>query len=85
MCNSIFLGDKTIPKAKDGEEIEITIKGTYHTDPHGVRKLDVEEVDGDPVGEEADCGCGEDEMDLMNQTADDALQIFMIKTKKQKE
>lgn len=81
MCNSIFLGKKTIPAAKDGEEFELTVKGVYHTDEDGVRKLDVVEVDGDEVGEKADCGCGEHE-DLMEQDADDALRIFLIKTKK---
>lgn len=77
MCNSIFLGNKTLAKAKDGEEVEVTIKGVYRTED-GVRKLDVEEVDGDEVGEEANCGCGEH--DLMD--AEDAMRIFFIKTKK---
>lgn len=81
MCNSIFLGKKTIPEAEDGEEFEVTVKGVYHTDEDGVRKLDVMEVDGDEVGEEADCGCGEHE-DLMEQDSDDALRLFLIKTKK---
>lgn len=83
MCNSIFIGKKTIPKAKDGEEVEITIKGVYHTED-GVRKLDVTEVDGDSVmgPEKSDCGCPENHEDLMNQDSDDALRIFLIKTKK---
>lgn len=82
MCNSIFLGDDSIPKAKDDEEFEVTVKGVYHTDENGVRKLDVLEVDGKPVidpdDEESDCGCGDHE-DMMNQTSDDALKIFLIK------
>lgn len=86
MCNSIFINDKTLPKAKDGDEYEVSIKGVYRTDEDGVRKFDVTSVDGkDVVGpdeEESDCGCGEDHMDLMDQTSDDALRIFMIKTKK---
>lgn len=81
MCNSLFLGDKTIPKAKDGEEFDLRVKGVYHTED-GVRKLDVIEVDGDKVGEMGDCGCGEDHEDMMEQDADDALRIFFIKAKK---
>lgn len=87
MCNSIFLGEKTIPKAKDGEEFEVTVKGVYRTDEEGVRKLDVMTVDGrdvvDPDEAESDCGCGgEPEPDLMEQDAHDALRLFIIKTKK---
>lgn len=85
MCNSIFLGDSTIPEAKDDEEVEISIKGVYRTDENGVRKLDVLEVDGDPVTDpeedESDCGCGDHE-DMMNQDSDDALRIFLIKKQK---
>lgn len=84
MCNSIFIDKKTLPKAKDGEEFEVMIKGVYHTDEDGVRKLDVMEVDGkDVVGpeEKTKCGC-EDEMELMEQDSDDALRIFMIKANK---
>lgn len=87
MCNSIFINDKTIPKAKDGEEIEVTVKGTYHTED-GVRKLDIASVDGKevvpPEDYESDCGCGEDDMPLMEQDSGDALRIFMIKTNKGK-
>lgn len=79
MCNSIFIDDKTLPKAKEGDEYEITIKGVYRTDEDGVRKFDVESVDGrdvaDPDAGESDCGC----MD-----SNDALEIFMIETKKNK-
>lgn len=91
MCNSIFIDKKTLPKAKEGEEFEVTIKGVYHTDEDGVRKLDVTEVDGDEVvgPEEEDCGCSEGMdhkdrkyHDLMNQDPEDALRIFLIKTKK---
>lgn len=86
MCNSIFINDKTLPKAKDGDEYEVSIKGVYHTDEDGVRKFDVTSVDGkDVVGpeeEESDCGCGEDPMDLMHQDGPEALRIFMIKAKK---
>lgn len=78
MCNSIFIAKKTIPKAKDGEEFELTIKGVYTTED-GVRKLDVLEVDGDKVvdPEMSDCGCGEDH------NAEEALNIFLIKAKKE--
>lgn len=67
--------------------MEVTIKGVYRTDEDGVRKLDVTTVDGEEVGEmydkeESDCGCKDHPMDLMNQTADDALRLFIIKTKK---
>lgn len=84
MCNSIFIDKETLPKAKDGEEFELTVKGIYRTDENGVRKLDVEEIDGSPVAspddEESDCGC-DGEPDLMEQDADDALRIFLIKGK----
>lgn len=85
MCNSIFIDKKTLPKAKDGEEYEVTIKGVYHTDEDGIRKFDVSSVDGrDVVGpDESDCGC-EGDPELMDQTADDAMRIFFIKTKKDK-
>lgn len=90
MCNSIFIDKKTLPKAKDGEEVEVTIKGVYHTDEDGVRKLDVMEVDGNDVmgPEEEDCGCSgmnhKDRKyhDLMGQDSEDALRIFLIKTNK---
>lgn len=81
MCNSIFIDDKTLPKAKEGDEYEVTIKGVYRTDDDGVRKFDVSSVEGrdvaDPDDGESDCGCGE--MD-----SDDALEIFMIETKNKK-
>lgn len=79
MCNSIFLGAKTIPEAEDGEEVEITVKGVYHTDEDGVRKLDVISADGEDVGDPNECGCGEEHEDVMNQDSDDALRIFLIK------
>lgn len=87
MCNSIFINDKTLPKAKDGDEYEVSIKGVYRTDEDGVRKFDVTSVDGKavvgPDEEESDCGCGEDPMDLLDQDGPEALRIFMIKTKKE--
>lgn len=84
MCNSIFIDDKTLPKAKDGDEYEVTIKGVYRTDEDGVRKFDVESVEGrdvaDPDAEESDCGCaGDHDMD-----SNEALEIFMIETKNKK-
>lgn len=81
MCNSIFIDEKTLPKAKEGDEYEVTIKGVYHTED-GVRKFDVMQVDGKDVADPEECGCGEDHMNLLDQNADDALRIFMIKTKK---
>lgn len=82
MCNSIFIGKQTLPKAKDGEEFEMTIKGVYRTDEDGDRKLDVMEIDGDPVAEpvEAETPCSREE--LINQSSDDALQMFIVKTRK---
>lgn len=82
MCNSIFLSEKTIPKAKDGDVFELTIKGVYHTED-GVRKLDVSQVDGSPVGDPEECGCGEDHEELMNRDSDEALTMFFIKPKKE--
>lgn len=87
MCNSIFIDNKTIPKAKDGEEFELTVKGVYRTED-GVRKLDVMKIDGKdvipPHEGESDCGCGEDHEDLMNQDSGDALRLFIIKSNKPK-
>lgn len=77
MCNSIFLSDDTIPKAKDGEEVELTVKGIYHTDENGMRTLDVTEVDGNDVSDP-------DESDKYHQNSDDALRLFIIKTKTRK-
>lgn len=83
MCNSIFLGKKTIPEAVDGEDVEITVKGVYHTDEDGVRKLDIISVDGDEVEDPSECGCGEDhEEDVMDMNSEDALNIFLIKKRK---
>lgn len=83
MCNSIFLGDKTIPEAEDGEEIEIKVKGVYHTDEDGVRKLDIISAGGEEVNDPSECGCGEDhEEDMMNMDGEDALNIFLIKKRK---
>lgn len=86
MCNSIFINDKTLPKAKDGDEYEVSIKGVYRTDEDGVRKLDVTSVDGKAVvgahEDESDCGCGDDPMDILDQDGPEALRIFMIKAKK---
>lgn len=80
MCNSIFIDDKTLPKAKDGDEYEVTIKGVYRTDEDGTRKFDVESVDGrdvaDPDAEKSDCGCDMD--------SGEALEIYMIENKKNK-
>lgn len=85
MCNSIFIDKKTVPEAEDGEEFELPVKMVYRTDEDGVRKLDVVSVDGnkvvDPEESESDCGCSE-EPDLMDQDADDALRIFLIKKQK---
>ena len=87
MCNSIFIDKKTLPKAKDGEEYEVSIKGVYHTDEDGTRKFDVTSVDGedvvDPDAEESDCGC-DGKQDLMDQTSEDALRLFVIKMNKGK-
>lgn len=88
MCNSLFIGKDTIPDAEDGDEVEIKVKGVYHTDPDGVRKLDILSADGedvvDPDQAESDCGCSGDpvEENPMDQTADDALRIFILKKKK---
>lgn len=81
MCNSIFLGAKTIPDAEDGEEIEIKVKGVYHTDEDGVRKLDIISAGGEEVEDPSECGCGEEE-DPMDMDAHDALNIFLIKKRK---
>lgn len=86
MCNSIFLSDKTLPDAKDGENVSVTIKGVYRTDEDGIRKLDVTKVDGKDVGEmydkESECGCDHEMPEFMDHNADDALRLFIIKTKK---
>lgn len=84
MCNSIFIGKKTIPKAEDGEKIKVMIEGVYFTDDEGVRKLDVMKVDGEPVmdPDESRSLCKRAHQDFINQDSDDALRLFIIKTKK---
>lgn len=84
MCNSIFLGKKTLSKAKEGEEFEVTVKGVYTIDEDGDRKLDIMEVDGDEVADpmSTESECGAEHEDLMNQDGEDALRIFLIKSKK---
>lgn len=84
MCNSIFLNDGNLKGADDGEEFEVTVKGVYHTDEDGVRKLDVLEVDGKEVNDPEECGCGGDHEDKMNMDAHDALEVFLITNKKKK-
>lgn len=81
MCNSIFIDKKTLPKAKDGDEFEMTIKGIYRTDEDGERKLDVMEVDGNPVvdPEETESACSMAHDDLIN---NEPLQLFILKTRK---
>lgn len=84
MCNSIFLNDANLKGADDGEEFEVTVKGVYHTDEDGVRKLDVLEVDGKEVNDPEECGCGEEQEDKMEMDAVDALEVFLITNKKKK-
>lgn len=78
MCNSIFIDDKTLPKAKDGEEFEVTVKGVFRIDQDGDRKLDISSVEGnDVVGpdqNQSDCGCS-------GMDSNAALDIFLIKNK----
>lgn len=83
MCNSIFLNDKNLPRADDGDEATVTVKGIYHTDENGIRKLDVLEVDGKEVNDPEECGCGGDHGgEAMD--AHDALEVFLITNKKKK-
>lgn len=83
MCNSIFLNDGNLKDADDGDEFEVTVKGVYHTDEDGVRKLDVLEVDGKEVNDPEECGCAEDHEEEMNMDAHEALEVFLIKNKKE--
>lgn len=54
--NKIELDDGILPDSKDGEEIEVTIKGTVETKEDGTRCLNVTALNGQPL-----MGGGEEE------------------------
>lgn len=45
----IEIPEGSLPKAQDGESIEITVKGTVSVSEDGARTLSVNEIDGNPV------------------------------------
>lgn len=88
MCNSIFLGENSLPDAKEGEKVRITIEGTFRIDEDGDRKLDVDLVDGEEPADPEACGCGEEHEipeDPLMQDSEDALNLFIIRARKPKQ
>lgn len=77
MCNSVILGEN-LPKAKKGEEVEVTIQGTVVVED-GERRIDITHVEGEPVGEmEEECGsCGKPHHGGEMPDAHDALITFI--------
>lgn len=76
MCNSVILGEN-LPKAKRGEEVEVTIRGTI-TVEDGERRIDITHVEGEPVAEmDEGCGCREPHHGGEMPDAHDALITFM--------
>lgn len=85
MCNSVILGEKNLPRAHNGQEVEVTISG-FIVEEDGERKIDITHVDGKPVASmEEDCGpCGKPHHGGELPSSDDALMTFIkvIKPKK---
>lgn len=84
MCNSVTLGD-SLPKAKNGEEVEVTIRGNIVVED-GERRIDITHVDGNEVASmEEECGsCAKPHHGGEMPDAHDALITFMkvVKPKK---
>lgn len=77
MCNSVILGEN-LPKAKKGDEVEVTIRGNIVVED-GERRIDITHVDGDPVASmEEECGsCGKPRHGGEMPSAEDALITFI--------
>lgn len=84
MCNSVILGDN-LPKAKKGEEVEVTIRGTVVVED-GERKIDITHVEGEEVAsmEEGCNTCGKPHHGGKMPDAEDALIVFMKEDKPRK-
>lgn len=82
MCNSVILGEKNLPKARDGEEVEVTIRGTI-IEEDGERKIDITHVDGKTVASmEEECStCDKPHHGGEMPSSDDALIVFMKEVK----
>lgn len=78
MCNSVILGAKNLPKATEGDKVEVTISGVI-IEEDGERKIDITHVDGKPVaGMEEDCGtCDKPHHGGEMPSAEDALIAFI--------
>lgn len=77
MCNSVILGAKNLPKATEGDEVEVTISGVI-IERDGERKIDITHVDGKPVGSMEECGpCGKPHHGGEMPSAEDALIAFI--------
>lgn len=77
MCNSVILGEKNLPKARDGEEVEVTIRGVV-VEEEGERKIDITHVDGKEVAMEEECGaCDKPHHGGEMPSSEDALMTFI--------
>lgn len=55
MCNSATISDKTLPKSKEGDEVEVKVRGMI-VEEDGMRKIEISHVEGKPVGSMEECG-----------------------------
>lgn len=78
MCNSATLADNALPNAEEGEEVEVTVRGTI-VEEDGERKIDITHVDGKPVASmEEECGtCDKPHHGGEMPSAEDALIAFI--------
>lgn len=76
MCNSVILGAKNLPKATEGDEVEVTISGVI-VEKDGERKIDITHVDGKPVSMEEECGSCKPHHGGEMPSAEDALIAFI--------
>lgn len=85
MCNSVILGSKNLPKASEGEEVEVTIRGIVINED-GERRIDISHVEGRPVASmEEECGtCDKPHHGGEMPDAHDALITFMKVSKPKK-
>lgn len=85
MCNSVILGAKNLPKATEGEEVEVTISGVI-VEENGERKIDITHVEGNPVASMEECGACECRPHHGGEMpdAEDALIVFMKEVKPKK-
>lgn len=80
MMNSICLGDKAYPDAKDGDIVETNVKGKIMIHDDGSKYLVAEETDGIPVmsmDQEDAQDNGSDEQSEPDANSSDALDTYM--------